>query len=506
MPRAKRASTRNINFRELDDQDEEEDVRMDEEDDGDDEFFAKSDNDDDFMRQQKPQTPRKAVSRLEGTPSTRVRQDKSARKKASELLLARMLDSRAGGEDDDLGDEDERIAEQIIQESRESLERSGTTPLKLEFNGFDQYDDTQAALFLDGPEGYFDQHKLREKISTTPFSKAPAIDYSKFVDSVAELEMVDKNKRDFLKSLYIPMFQQWKFELSQGFNLAFYGVGSKRKFLLEFIQKTADPNIPVLVVNGYNPATTAKEVVNAVVGVLVPDSVRGSFPKLPHELINSTERYLTETTQRTPNRVILLIHNLDGQGLRSDRQQAVLSRLAEFPELAIVASLDHIQAPVLFDAGALSQFNFLWHDVTTFDLYTAETSFDDPLSLGRNRSAVGSRGVKFVLSSLTANSRSLFQILVSHQLEVMTDELSASDTSRIGAPQFGMEFKQLYRKCVEEFIVSNEVNCRTMLTEFLEHKMAISSKDQTGAEIVYIPFTRDHLATILDDLVDLSMI
>lgn len=462
MPRAKRASTAKINFKELYENDELMDI---DEADSDD-FVLSGDDIHEDSKPTKPSATRKSPKKLKQTHS-----------------------SINKGKDD----------EQLVHTH---------SSLSIDLNQFAQNDDTWAALFLDGPEGYFDQHKLRERISTTPFSQAPAIDYSVFADGVAELESVDKDKKDFLKSLYRPMFQQWKFELSQGFNLAFYGVGSKRKFLLEFIQTTVDPAVPVLVVNGYNPATTAKEVLNAVVRVLVSDlKLRSTFPKIPHELINTLQRHLSEMpSPRARNQIVLLIHNLDGQGLRSDRQQSVLARLAQFPEVSIVASLDHIEAPVLFDSAALSQFNLLWHDLTTFDLYSAETSFDDPLSLGRNRSAVGSRGVKFVLSSLTANSRGLYQILVSHQLEAMTDELSETDTSRIGAPQFGMEFKQLYRKCVEEFIVSNEVNCRTMLTEFLEHKMAVSSKDQTGAEIIYIPFTRDHLASILEDLVELSTI
>jgi origin recognition complex subunit 2 len=87
------------------------------------------------------------------------------------------------------------------------------------------------------------------------------------------------------------MFSQWSFELSQGFNLLFYGVGSKRDLVMEFVEQALD--LTTLVVNGYNPATTLKEILNSSVSALVPDErTRKAFPKTPTELVNALVRHM----------------------------------------------------------------------------------------------------------------------------------------------------------------------------------------------------------------------
>jgi origin recognition complex subunit 2 len=447
-------------------------------------------------------TPSKRVS----TPSRQMRHkgfhnnydpDKSARKRATKQLLNRHLNDDQG----DLDEEDALLAERIIEESN----RTDESPRKLRIEDFrepEQGASMTGALFLDGSEGYFDQHKLREKISSTPFTLGSRLEYPEFVRYVKESQQIHQESRGYLSSLYRTMFPQWYFELTQGFSILFYGVGSKRVLLTEFVSESINKTLPVLVANGYNAATSFKEILNMAVSVLVSDqTVRQSMPKHPADLVAALVKYL-EDADPGPQ-LVLLVHNLDGEALRSDNTQAMFARLVSVPQIWMIASVDHIQTPVLWDAAKLSQYNFLWHDLTTFELYTTETSFEDPLSLGKSRSAVGSKGVKYVLSSLTANARGLYRVLICHQIEVMTEELPPDDTSSIGTAQFGVDFKLLYKKCVEEFIVSNELNFRTMLGEFFEHKMAVSAKDQTGVERIYVPFTKVDIESILEDLTNM---
>jgi origin recognition complex subunit 2 len=147
------------------------------------------------------------------------------------------------------------------------------------------------SLFLDGPEGYFDQHKQRSHGSSTPFSRAPPIEYEQFVGYIQESKGLHAHPRAFVASLYRTMFSQWSFELSQGFNLLFYGVGSKRDLVMEFVEQALD--LTTLVVNGYNPATTLKEILNSSVSALVPDErTRKAFPKTPTELVNALVRHM----------------------------------------------------------------------------------------------------------------------------------------------------------------------------------------------------------------------
>jgi origin recognition complex subunit 2 len=455
-----------------------------------------------------PQTPTKR--RTDVTPRKTKDLDQSARKRATKVLMRRAVGN------DELDEEDEALAEKIIAESRgtpqkprlspkkqqPAVEQSSESRIRQIFGENYEEDEGFQSLFLDGAEGYFDQHKSRERVSTTPFSKAPTISYQEFVDYVKQGKEIHQGEREFLQSLYRTMFRQWYFELSQGFNLVFYGIGSKRELIMDFASETLPEELPVLVINGYNPATTFKEILNSAVSVLVRDErERKSFPKSPLDLLNTLLAYLEKRDSRP--QLALVIHNIDGEALRGDKTQFLLAQLASAKQIWMMCSIDHIQTPILWDAAKMSLYNFLWHDLTTYELYTVETSFEDPLALGKNRSAVGTKGVKYVLSSLTANARSLYKLLLSHQLEVMTEELPPEDTSTVGTSQFGIEFKRLYQKCVEEFIASNELNFRTMLTEFLEHKMLVSSKDNTGVEYLFIPFTKDYIQQTLEELMDM---
>lgn len=370
--------------------------------------------------------------------------------------------------------------------------------------------DIMAALFLDGYEGYFDQHKTRDKISTVPFSRAPTVEFKEFIQNVDLSRTFYRDSRDFLLSLYRTMFTQWYFELSQGYSLLFYGVGSKRNLLLEFVTSTIPEEIPVLVVNGYNPATSFKELLNSLIPILIEDNSL-KLPKNTPDLLQVTLDYL-ESKRKAPStglykpKVVLLVHNIDGESLRSDKTQAFLSKLSSAKEIWIVATIDHISAPIMWDAAKLALYNFLWHDLTTYESYAIETSFDDALALGKVRTAAGNKGVKYVLSSLTMKARGLYRVLICHQIETMSTELhgTADDQRNVaGTALYGIEFKLLYQKCVEEFIVSNELNFRTMLTEFIDHKMAVITKDQSGTEIVYIPYTKETMERILEeDLMD----
>lgn len=55
----------------------------------------------------------------------------------------------------------------------------------------------------------------------------------------------------------------------------------------------------------------------------------------------------TSVTHTGPDRhVYLLIHNIDGPMLRGEKTQSALGQLASLPNLHLVASIDHINAPL----------------------------------------------------------------------------------------------------------------------------------------------------------------
>ncbi|KAL8875040.1 MAG: hypothetical protein Q9198_006550, partial [Flavoplaca austrocitrina] len=146
----------------------------------------------------------------------------------------------------------------------------------------------------------------------------------------------------------------------------------------------------------------------------------------------------------------------------------------------------------------------------------------------------GKEGVGFVLKSLPENARSLYRVLIAELLSQQDTGLdgfeeditnigvdgdkdddaligtphksqrkgnsAAAAAARAAAGEACIEYRTLYQKVVEEFICSNEMGFRQLLKEFHDHQMIVSRKDVTGAEMLGVPFRRDEMEAILEDL------
>lgn len=186
---------------------------------------------------------------------------------------------------------------------------------------------------------------------------------------------------------------------------------------------------------------------------------------------------------------------------------------------------------ILFPSNVRNKYALIFHDVTTFAPYDAETSPVDDVNelLGRKgRRAGGSQGIGFVLKSLPENARNLYKLLVSEILTIMTDDdvdAGQIDPDIIGDEEFidpsmldisatprkkstrtqavediGIEYRTLYQKASEQFICSSDMNFRFLLKEFHDHQMLTTRKDASGTEILGVPLGRDELETVLEEL------
>lgn len=378
----------------------------------------------------------------------------------------------------------------------------------------------ERAFFLDGTEGYFEQHMGRPKASANSLSQlAPPLEYDEFIPYVELSKLIRSKEKNKLNDLHKSLYHQWCFELTCGFSLNFYGVGSKIKLIGDFVQNylvdwyeqnmQEDEEYPdILVVNGYNPAVKFKKVAHDILSVFISqekkkqDNVK--FPKHISETIPFLMKYVEDRRVHRPGqfikpKLILVIHNIDGKPFLNERTQSLLSQLCSIPEIWLISSTDNINVSLLWDLFKLKSFNFLWHDLTTYEPYTVEMSFRDVLSMGKSKKFVGNKGAKYVLSSLTKNARNLYKILLTKQLEIMrnTTTTKAGRNGLKGSIKLGIEFKQLYNTCLEEFVTSNEISFRTMLGEFVEHKMCSAVKDEAGVEMVFVPFNFDEMEKLL---------
>ncbi|BES99950.1 unnamed protein product [Nesidiocoris tenuis] len=252
-------------------------------------------------------------------------------------------------------------------------------------------------------------------------------------------------------------FRRWLFAMGQGFNVLLYGVGSKRTLLNSFHAQHLSA-VPTLVVNGFFPGVTLKEILDSLAeGVLKMKKI----PPSPAELLEAVDAKL-----RSPKAadVFVLVHNLDGPPLRAEKTQAALARLAAIPKIHIVASIDHINSPLLWDQNKLSQYNFVWEDATTFLPYFEETSYESSMMVQRS-GTLALQALRNIFQSLNVNAKKVFRLLMDHQLK------------NGGKHYQGILFSDLYRSCRNEFIVSSDLALRTQLTEFFDHKLVRHKKE-----------------------------
>ncbi|CAH0729378.1 unnamed protein product, partial [Brenthis ino] len=287
-----------------------------------------------------------------------------------------------------------------------------------------------------------------------------------------------KDKITDLIQSYDQLFNRWLYVLSENFNVILYGIGSKKTVLQRF-QMEKIQNMPCIVVNGFFPSLTVKNILETIVIDLLENThVSSNIGDVVSLIDSQLIEYSVE--------LFLIVHNIDGIMLRSSKAQSVLANLARLKNIHLIATIDHINAPLLWDHNKLSKFNFTWWDVTTFLPYIEETSFENSLMTQRS-GALQLSSLKSVFQSLTTNAKGIFQIIIEYQLE------NHKQTHYQGLP-----FKDLYSKAREHFLVSSDLALRAQLTEFLDHKLVKIKRTCDGSENLVIPIESGLLQQFLD--------
>uniref|UniRef100_A0A182Y518 Origin recognition complex subunit 2 n=1 Tax=Anopheles stephensi TaxID=30069 RepID=A0A182Y518_ANOST len=277
-------------------------------------------------------------------------------------------------------------------------------------------------------------------------------------------------------------FERWLFLLNEGFSVLLYGLGSKRSLLQSFHHRVLADR-PAVVINGFFPALTVKDVLDAVANDLLDLQLQTA---VHHETIDEIE---LELSLQPDLHIFLLVHNLDGAAMRNGRMQSTLSRLASIPNLHLIATVDHINAPLLWDASKLGLYNFCWWDVTTMLPYSVETAFENSL-LVQGGGALALSSMSSVYASLTANARGIFMVIVKYQL---------ANSGPTNPNYAGMQFKDLYWSCREAFYVSSDIALRAQLTEFTDHKLLRIKRSLDGSEYLTIPIEHGLLKKFVDE-------
>ncbi|XP_061694433.1 origin recognition complex subunit 2 [Syngnathoides biaculeatus] len=275
-------------------------------------------------------------------------------------------------------------------------------------------------------------------------------------------------------------FSKWMLQLQLGFSILLYGLGSKKDLLEEFRLSHLSQEMHT-VVNGFFPSLTLKSILNSLTCEVLEH--QGSF-RTPSDQI----QYISQTLKDRPGlQVYVLINNIDGPMLRGEKTQSALGQLASLPNIHLVATIDHINAPLVWDQFKQSQFNWLWWECVTFKHYTEETSYENSL-LVQQTGTLALSSLTHVLRSLTPNARGIFKLLVKFQLENKDD------------PSYtGLSFQDFYQRCRQSFLVNSDLTLRTQLTEFRDHKLIRTRKGADGVEYLMVAVNANTLLDYLEN-------
>lgn len=441
--------------------------------------------------------------------------DRSARRKSARRLIERTATNGLSDEDD-LGEEDflarkiwdadEAESEDQPSEADDGFAEASAgpdTPSKRK-RGRQKKSPTPPQNLPPHEQFFWQNRPGKVKTSSNTLSSLSLLNHEQYHNQISAYVDPHTSSFAFLHSLHSRSFPQWRFELSQMFNICLYGYGSKRKLVSAFashLHSLSPANPPtVLIVNGYNPTLTLRQLLTSL-AILVFDCTPTTLPsKLgtqPREILSTLLMHLT--TNPPPNPYHIFINSLDAPSLRRSPTPALLAQLATNPHIRLVATCDSPNFPLLWDTNLRDQYGFLFHDTTTFESYAPieiPSVIDDVNELlGRSgRSVKGKEGAGFVLRSLPENARNLYRVLIAELLAAMDDDGG-------GEREAGVEYKVLYQKVVEEFICSNEMGFRQLLKEFYDHQMVVSRRDGGGAEMLGVPWRREEMEAILEDLV-----
>ncbi|TPX44537.1 hypothetical protein SeMB42_g04297 [Synchytrium endobioticum] len=397
---------------------------------------------------------------------------------------------------------------------------------------------------IDKTPAYFKQSSSKHVTSNNTLSVLPSLEPKVYRQVLANVKAKHITHLNNLQEMYQQRFPEWYFSLQCGFNLLFYGYGSKRQLLSKFVQRYC-AKYPVLVVNGYFPSCNVRDILGQI-STLVDQDLPPNKRDVTHQAHTIAEAF--QRPDRNYDRLYLLIHNIDGPNLQSEKAVSALSLLASIPEISVIASVDHIHAPMLWDSLKAHRFNWMYHDATTFEHYDTEMSFENSL-LMKTGEDLSSNGFTNVLRSVNVNTRQLFQLLAETQIRAEEEDQKISLVSgggddmdlddprggssnqytlnnhmdaertpskqRMSRSSSSMKGKALVKttnqpvgvpsdifwsRCREKFIVHSISQFRQLLKELKDHRLVLGKRRPDGQDALYIPLDRAGLELVLENM------
>jgi origin recognition complex subunit 2 len=392
----------------------------------------------------------------------------------------------------------------------------------------------QGIIRLSKSDLYFITHSRSSKTSGNSYSGlAPPL--SSKVTRQARRNGKAKEMVEGLEAKYALHFEQWAMELEEGFNLLVYGYGSKRAVLNEFARKQRQ-NGHVVVVDGHYPQLTLREVLGQIEDMLSipPASTEAGSPidRLVHRIYTY---FLPEDAMKKRSDVVvsdrplyLIVHNIDSPALRNPRSMAILSLLACSPRIHLIASFDHLHAPLLFSQTQMTTnphqypngswngtippergFNWVYHNVTTYADYDHELTHQRLSTTASLTSSalITEEAAAQILLSVPPNALRLLKLLITRQVASLPVDPKYHTAHAGGAgavaPIFGVDNDILQKIAREKFIAREEERYNALIGEYRDHGLVVEATvdgEGRGGRWVWVPMGKAGLERLVQGL------
>lgn len=396
----------------------------------------------------------------------------------------------------------------------------------------------------DKPMNYF--IGVSERVKGTD---SKVLDWDQDTDETAVNYLESEEAASDLKGQNRQLFPHLFLLLHEKFNLVLYGFGSKRNLLNNFCA-TFLRDEHYLLINGYFPALTAKDVANNMRDALEAES-------------SDTESIL-QAVDLLDDTFYLVIHSIDMLFASSSKIKSLVvdAVIRSQGSIRLIGTVDHVNSGLLFDSTEKVKMDLMWIHVPTFNPYTIERGYAGSATAATTDSDITLSSVLRVYESLTPNAQKIFLLVLDYYVDKkkqLLDEKQArkeaalllrqqkndkkkqrkqksrrkrkveeedeeeetpeeeddvsdeetnnrdghkSKSGRMVDSSENLPFSVLYRMCREQYLVNSEITLKAQLIEFQDHHIMRVRKASDGTPVVRILMHLDLAQSFLNKIRD----
>lgn len=391
-------------------------------------------------------------------------------------------------------------------------------------------------------EAYFEAFSKKSVTSSSAYSflvhpLPTSFDFASTIPQYSALCQV-------IEEQHVADFPRWILELQEGFNILFYGYGSKHDILMKFAKEACAKRGDVALVNGTSPSCGLKDIIGALSN-FVPSSQKETFlgKSLDAQAKGIYEHYAFGRCRR---HLYLIIESIDSPALLNPKAREFINVLASLPNAHLAGSVEHLNAPLAWSAREIycrklgipdeavteeestseevqtlrqsfHGLQVLWHDLSTLKPYLPELNHRDltvpPTTSSNKRSKasqqagapgmVSETAAQHILASVTERAKKLFAFVAGRQLaSVAVTAISPSKSNE--PPSEAIPYSALFAAARDDFLVTNDAQLKALLGEFTDHGLitlttARAESEHTG-EVLWVAMRPDALRAVVGGL------